>query len=130
MSITRKISSISFMIAILLTGCIQQQWYDNGTPDETYILVAKATHEAQTFLALFPNAEINVDRSGRLAVDFRLDKWPIIDSTKNWEGIRLRVFINPKNNHPQEMFIQCNTKMIQRDIIQNIKIYAARQNCP
>jgi hypothetical protein len=69
--------------------------------------------EAQKFLEKYPNATTLVDRSGRLAVDYRVDA--------DDSYIRLRVFINPKKNEPAEMFLDINGTYIHKNIIEHLQ---------
>lgn len=100
-----------FLIATILVYLINAfriDFHDYGVLDEEYIKIAKLTPEAQKFLLKYSEASINVDRSGRLAVDFRTDKR--IDKSSQIrveEYLRLRIFINPKTNRPAEKFIEC-----------------------
>ena len=82
-----------------------QQFYDNGVSDEEYVSIARLHPAAQSFIELHPLSETYVDRSGMLAVDFRVTKRLPTDTTQDWEGIRLRVFINPNTNRSTEAFI-------------------------
>ncbi len=77
------------------------QYYDTGVSDEEYAATASQTPEAKKFLEKYPDAEIYVDRSGALAVDYRVDGQ---DSY-----LRLRIFIDAKTNTPVEKFIDCNS---------------------
>ncbi|MDO8537721.1 MAG: hypothetical protein Q7S21_02450 [archaeon] len=83
--------------------------------DEFYISVTNQTLEAQKFLEKYPNAQMGVDRDGALAVDYRVD-------TANPEKyLRLRVFVNYKNNQASGSFIDCYPKMIETNILQYLE---------
>jgi hypothetical protein len=91
-------------------------FYDTGMrarSDEEYIAITNQTMEAQKFLEKYPNATIFVDRSGRLAVDYR------VDADDGY--IRLRVFINPTKNEPSEMFLDINGTYIRKNIIERLQ---------
>jgi hypothetical protein len=88
-------------------------FYDTGISDDEYIEIASQTLEAQKFLEKYPNATTLVDRSGRLAVDYRVDA--------DDSYIRLRVFINPKKNEPAEMFLDINGTYIHKNIIEHLQ---------
>ncbi len=107
-----------------------QQFYDNGTSDEEYISIASTTQEAQIFLNQYPQAETFVDRSGSLAVDFRASKQPVTDTAQRWEGIRLRVFIDPTTHRPAGTFIDCNGKIVRDKVKQHLEQYFKTGNCP
>jgi hypothetical protein len=117
---------------LLVASCAweSQQFYDNGVSDEEYVSIARMHHDAQAFLEEYPQAETYVDRSGRLAVDFRVTKHLVTNTTQHWEGIRLRVFIDPKTNQPTETLIQYNNKIIESSVRQYLKQYFTTQTCP
>jgi|LGOV01.1.fsa_nt_gb hypothetical protein len=102
-----------------------RQFYGTDISDEEYIKIAKSTLEAQKFLEKYPEAIVEVDRSGKLAVDFRVDMRPIIETDSSLKWIRLRVFIIPKNNMPSEKFIDCNGKVIKSNLLE----YLDTENC-
>lgn len=124
------LSVISIML-LMVTSCAweSQQFYDTGVSDEEYVSIARVFPDAQAFLEEYPQAETYVDRSGRLAVDFRVTKCPVTSTTQHWEGIRLRVFIDPKANQPTETIIQCNDKMIKDNVRQYMEQYFTTQTC-
>lgn len=117
---------------LITTSCgwESQQFYDNGVPDEEYVSIARMHHDAKAFLEKYPQAETYVDRSGKLAVDFRVNKRVVTSTTQHWEGIRLRVFIDPKKNQPTETFIQCNERIIKSNLRQYLAQYFTTQTCP
>lgn len=126
------ILSIEWIILLMIALCAwkPQQYYDNGVSNEEYVCMARMHHDAQVFLENYPQAEIFVDRSGSLAVDFRKTNRPVIGTTQLWEGIRLRVFIDPKTNQPTEAFIQCNNRIIKNNLRQYLEQYFTTQTCP
>ena len=87
-------------------------FYDTGISDEEYVEITSQTLEAQKFLEKYPNATIWVERSGRLAVDYR--------ANTNDTYIRLRVFIDSKKNEPSEMFLQINGTYIRKNILEHL----------
>jgi hypothetical protein len=119
-------------MTLIVTSCasMPQSYFDNGVSDEEYISVARNTEEARAFLAKYTQAEVIVDRSSKLAVDFRMSKHPVTSATQIWEGIRLRVFIDPKTKRPAETFLQCDNKFVKERIIQYLEQYAKTQSCP
>lgn len=125
------LSVISIML-LMVTSCAweSQQFYDNGVSDEEYVSIARVHHYAQAFLEKNPQAETYVDRSGRLAVDFRVTTRRVTSTTQHWEGIRLRVFIDPKTNQPTETSIQCNDRIIKNNVRQYLEQYFTTQTCP
>ena len=115
------ISIVAFSVVFILCGFyLLSDWYrprthtfyDTGITDEEYIEIASQTLEAQKFLEKYPNATIWVERSGRLAVDYRVNT--------NDAYIRLRVLIDPKKNGPSEMFLQINGTYIRKNIIDHL----------
>jgi len=107
-----------------------QQYYDNGTSDEDYIFIAREHDDSQAFLDRYPQAEVFVDRSGSLAVDFRVTTRPAHRTTEEWEGIRLRVFIDPKTNRPTATLFQCNNRIIENNVRKHLEQYFVTQSCP
>jgi hypothetical protein len=94
--------------------------YDTGISDEEYIRIASKTIEAQKFLEKYPNATAYVDGSGSLAVDFRVDKYD--DAGTNVNYLRLRVFINPRNNRPTgDKFIDCFGTYVENDLLEYLQ---------
>ncbi|RCV64875.1 hypothetical protein C5S53_06635 [Methanophagales archaeon] len=94
--------------------------YDTGISDEEYIRIASKTIETQKFLEKYPNATAYVDRSGSLAVDLRVDKYD--DAGTNVNYLRLRVFINPRNNRPTgKKFIDCFGKYVENNLLEYLQ---------
>lgn len=78
-------------VIILCSACIQGTHVAQEVSDAELTKIAEETPEARLFLKTYSEAAPMVDRSARLAVDFRYDPDP-----KNLgEYIRLRVFIDP-----------------------------------
>lgn len=76
---------------LFFSGCAQNIPNVQEVSDAELIEIANKTPEARQFLKTYPETKIEVDRSARLAVDFRYDPDPLeLD-----EYIRLRVFIDP-----------------------------------
>ena len=90
-------------------------FYDTGISDEEYIAIASQTLEAQKFLEKYPNATIYVDRSGALAVDYR-----VTNNIKN-RHLRLRIFINWKTNQPSDKFIDCSGTYIRKNLVEYLE---------
>jgi|GEM_PF-2474358 len=93
-------------------------------PDEELIMRTRELEEVKAFLNKYPVATIDVDRSGRLAVDYRVDK-PADDNNGALTGkyLRLRVFFD--DGKPQEMYVDCsdgkNAHLIYGDILNYIE---------
>jgi hypothetical protein len=126
------VPSVVWIWMLMAASCVvgPQQFYDNGVPDEEYVSIASKQQEAQVFLENYPQADILVDRSGRLAVDFRVTQHPATSTAEHWEEIRLRIFIDPKTNQPLETFVQCNDRFIEEDVQQYLEQYFETQSCP
>ena len=96
--------------------------YNKKVSDNEYIEIAKQTPEAQKFLEIYPQAKASVSISGLLAVDFRVDK---NYGEKDWKYIRLRIFINPRNNKATIKFIDKaiggSTTIIKKDLLKYIE---------
>ncbi len=126
-----RIVAILWIVLALLTSCSWQleQALGNAS-DEEYVSIARTNREAQALLSKFPQAETSVDREGRLAVDFRVPKPFGNEAAERWEGLRLRVFIDPKTNQATESFIDCNTKIVRENLKRYLEQYAITQTCP
>lgn len=112
-----------------------RQYFDNGVSDEEYIHIAGETKEAQAFLNQFPEAEILVDRNSKLAIDFQFDKVLPATTEQAWEGIRLRVFVNPESKCTEDTIIQCDdqsarSNFVEVELIEYIEQYSQSQSCP
>jgi hypothetical protein len=90
-------------------------FYDTGISDEEYTEIASQTLEAQKFLEKYPNATIYVDRSGALAVDYR------VTNNINNKYLRLRSFIDWKTNQPSDKFIDCSGTYIRKNILEYLE---------
>lgn len=116
---------------VLLASC---SWGPQQAPgnasDEEYVSIARTNRDAQALLDKFPQAETSVDREGRLAVDFRVSQPAMNKAAERWEGIRLRVFIDPKTNQATESFIDCNAKIVRENLKEYLEQYAITQTCP
>lgn len=97
-------------------------FYDTGISDEEYIAITNQTMEAQKFLKKYPNATIFVDRSGALAVDYRMEKY-LENGTAKY--LRLRIFIDWKTNQPSDRFIDCSGTYIRENLLE----YLETENC-
>ncbi len=117
---------------LLVPACssLPLQFYDNGVTDAEYISAATKHTDAQLFLQKFPQAQTYVDRSGALAVDFRLDREPVTSTTQQWKGIRLRVFLDPETRQGTQTFVDCDGTMTEKGIRQVVERYASTQTCP
>jgi len=125
-------TTIGALVILAASACghLPRTYYDNGVTDEAYIEAARAHPDAQAFLDQFPSAEIVVDRSARLAVDFLETRRAAGTANANWEGIRLRVFIDPETNEPEEAIIQCDSKMVEGDLRRVMAAYVKTGLCP
>ncbi len=93
--------------------------YDTGISDEEYIRIAGQTLEARNFMEKYPDAAASVERSGSLAVDFRVEG-------EDEGHLRLRIFVNPRNHRPTgKKFIDCSGKLVRSDLTG----YLERENC-
>ena len=90
-------------------------FYDTGISDEEYTEIASQTLEAQKFLEKYPNATIYVDRSGALAVDYR-----VTNNIKN-RYLRLRIFIDWRTNQPSDKFIDCSGTYIRKNLVEYLE---------
>jgi hypothetical protein len=132
------------ILAVLTAACVQTQVSTaiqivpigpGGPSDPEYTAAAESSPEAQAFLAQFPQAEVLVDDSGNLAVDFRHNKHLPTRTTESWEGLRLRVILDPEDLQPIDAFIQCKNsdgenQFIYTELIEYIEQYSLHQRCP
>ncbi|MEW6173714.1 MAG: hypothetical protein AB1510_11745 [Bacillota bacterium] len=89
-----------------------------GFTDAVLINAAKGTPEAKKFLAKYPWAQIVVDRSGKPAVDFRVDK--LDGDDKPGPCLRLRVLIDLGTVAPAGRFLDLNGTVVRRDILRRL----------
>jgi hypothetical protein len=124
--------AIIWIMLMMAPSCFRglDQYYDNGISDDEYISIARNQHDAQIFLYRYPEAESYVDRSGSLAVDFLVAKRPVTSTTQHWEGIRLRIFIDPDTNQPIDTLFQCDNSIIEDNVREYLEQYVATQSCP
>ncbi|ACA59261.1 WD40 domain protein beta Propeller [Candidatus Desulforudis audaxviator MP104C] len=92
--------------------------YWPGVADAALINAAKGTPEAKKLLARYPWAQVLVDRSGKLAVDFRVDKLESGDEPGPY--LRLRVFIDPATNTSADRFLDLNGRVIRTEILRHL----------
>jgi hypothetical protein len=113
-----SIAVISFVLGLFsseyFTGVNLRQI---AISDQEFIRIAQETVEAQKFLEKYPKATANVDRSGRLAVDFRVDTPDVTDSIY----LRLRVFIDHRTFWPTERFIDCSGHYIEKGLLEYLQ---------
>ena len=79
--------------------------------DAEYIAIARNSSPAQAFYAKYAGVEVQVDRSGRLAVDLRAG------------GARLRIFI--ENDRVTDAFVECPLGAVRTG-----EVVAAIRACP
>lgn len=123
---------VACLALLAVASCSQgaRQFYDDGVSDEEYITIASAHPDAQAFLQHAPQAETYVDRSSRLAVDFRVTRHQPTSTTEEWAGIRLRVFLDPETKQPAETLVQCNNTLVEDEVQQVLEHYFSTQACP
>ena len=109
------IATVSYALFTFYDYYKPRIFYDNGVTDEEYITITNETLEAQKFLEKYPNATIQVDRSGRLAVDYRMN------GNIYTEYLRLRIFIDWRSNEPEEMFVDNSGTYIRESILEYIE---------
>jgi hypothetical protein len=100
---------------LLLDLSRPRTFYDTGISDEEYTEIASKTLEAQKFLEKYPNATIYVDRSGALAVDYR------VTNNITIRYLRLRIFIDWRTNQPSDKFIDCSGTYIRKNPVEYLE---------
>ena len=112
------IIAASVLLAIVVLFTLSElnkprTFYDNGVSDEEYISITNQTLEAKKFLQKYPNAVIEVDRSGALAVDYRVESLG--------EYLRLRIFIDWRTNKTGEMFIDNSGTCFTQNLLEYLE---------
>jgi hypothetical protein len=107
--------TVSYALFALYEYYKPRTFYDNGVTDDEYITITNQTLEAKKFLEKYPNAVIQVDRSGRLAVDY----W--VGGHLDSEYLRLRIFIDWRNNKPEDMFVDNSGTYDRENILEYIE---------
>ncbi|MEM2139371.1 MAG: hypothetical protein QXJ74_03550 [Nitrososphaera sp.] len=129
----RKMMAIAGIIAVAIIGAggvVVYSYYPRQAPSEeelpAEVILANQEDlpEVRAFLDKYPDAKTNVDRSGRLAADYRVDK--SVDESS--EYLRLRVFSDDDGN-PQEMFVECYAEGQPRFTYDDIVNYAETETC-
>lgn len=107
---------IPYAFYTLYEYCKPRTFYNTGISDQEYIAITDQTLEAQKFREKYPNSSIYVDRSGALAVDYR------VEAVDPMQYLRLRVFIDWRTNKPADMFIDIGSGIfITEDILEYIE---------
>jgi hypothetical protein len=116
------VSLIAVSVVLILCGFYllydlyrPRTFYDTGISDDEYIEIVSQTVETQKFLEKYPNATIYVDRSGALAVDYR-----VTNNIKN-RHLRLRIFIDWRTNQPSDKFIDCSGTYIRKNLLEYLE---------
>jgi hypothetical protein len=132
----RQIAIVISVLAILV-GILSGLYFLNvrqyipseeELPNEDLIRKTEALEEVKIFLAKYPDALIEIDRSGRLAVDYRVSKQSKEQNLEVDPYLRLRVLLNSEGE-PVEMFVDCwngQSNSIERD---NIVSYLKTETC-
>jgi len=99
-------TALAILLSITIGGC-GSDTSPRGS-DAQYIAIARGAPEAQAFYTKYGSAQESVDRSGRLAVDFRAT------------GVRLRIFI--EKERVTESFVECPLGSIRPgDVVASIR---------
>ncbi len=125
-------AALAWLLLGAMAACawLPQQHTGDDIPDEEVIAIARSHPMAQAFLELHPEPEILIDRSGALAVDFRVTTRRPRDTTDLWQGIRLRVFVDPRSRQPTKTLIQCDTTVVEKNVEEYLERYSRLQTCP
>ncbi len=107
--------TVSYALFALYDYYKPRTFYDNGVSDEEYIAITNQTLEAQKFLEKYPNSVVQVDRSGSLAVDYR------VNGHLNSEYLRLRIFIDWRTNKIDDMFVDNSGTYIREHILEYLE---------
>lgn len=125
------IAGIIVAIAVGASGVVTYAYYPRQSPDENessdVVILAnqEGLPEVTAFLDKYPGADIQIDRSGRVAVDYRVDR---VFDDGTFEYLRLRV-LSDSNGIPQEMFVDCYAKGQTQLTYDNIVDYIETETC-
>jgi hypothetical protein len=109
-SVTARLASIS--VTMLMTACgLFGSGANPRVSDAEYVTIAQSTPQARAFYAKYSGVQEQVDRSGKLAVDFRAG------------AARLRIFI--ENDRVTDAFVECPLGTIRTG-----DVVAAIRDCP
>ncbi len=107
----RSLALLFILLSLIsFSGCSEK---DFKLSDSEYVSIAKSAPISNQFMEKYPDANIYVDRSGSLAVDFMIYDYGaiIMPGTADYPevpaSLRLRVFIDPILNAPTTAFIDC-----------------------
>ena len=94
-------------------------------PNEAVIERANRLEETKILLTRYPNVSIEVDRSGRLAVDYRITEPAQANDSNVLPYLRLRILMS-SDGEPQELFAECwnnstNRHIEQEDVISYLR---------
>lgn len=81
--------------------------------DAEYVARAERSQEARAFLAKYPEAERQVDRSGALTVDFRVERGA--------RYLRLRIFMDAFANRAIDAFAECSGVVVPGDPLEYLR---------
>jgi len=67
-------------------------------------------------------------------VDYQFTKVQPATTEQHWEGIRFRIFINPKRKQNEDAFIQCTDqaekpRFVAEELIRYLEQYMESQGC-
>jgi len=120
-SLLRAALLVALLVSVVGIGAVALDRRTAGSleavPDRQLLAVAQLTPEAQAFSARYPDATASIDRSGRVAVDFR--------SPTGGSGVRLRVFIEGPDRAGGSFFECPGAQLTQKDVAD-----AIRRGCP
>jgi hypothetical protein len=108
--VAARIAAISVTMLVIACGLFGSG-ANPQVSDAEYVAIARSTPQAQAFYAKYAGVEAQVDRSARLAVDFRAS------------GARLRVFI--ENDRASDAFVECPSGSVRTG-----DVAAAIRACP
>ena len=99
-------TALAILLAITVGGC--GSGASPQVSDAQYIAIARGAPEAQAFYSRYGSVQESVDRSGRLAVDFRAT------------AARLRIFI--EEERVTESFVECPLGSIRPgDVVASVR---------
>lgn len=118
--------ALAAALLLLVAGFVMATVYFLSTPRESrlapftdaeYIARAERSQEGRAFLAKYPEARRQVDRSGAVAVDFRVDRGD--------RYLRLRIIMDAFANRALDAFVDCSGTSVPGDPIE----YLATERC-
>ncbi len=130
--------AIVISVLVIVAGILWGSYYyvdhlfdqpsEEELPNEILIRNTEILEEVNVFLEKYPNARVQIDRSGRLAVDYRVSTPSKENNSYVDPYLRLRVLLNSEGE-PEEMFVDCYNGQSSNITRDNIVNYLKAETC-